>query len=216
MNRSLDVRRIASWIAEQALKGIIGNLAWAAVVGIVLLVVGSGAALFLFRSALSDFFRAEVRVWHLILVLLFAIFAICAWRVWWRSRGRGAAGEVGHQTVQQRRVAPVEVDSDGMLWLHAGWYIGDGPIPAPYCPRHRIPLMYKNPHTGELKDIEEAYQLDHASVHSPGGELFCPGPQQGEEHPVSMTESKTWSEAKRRASVRLKAKLDAQGRSELP
>jgi hypothetical protein len=106
--------------------------------------------------------------------------------------------------------APIEVESDGILWKHGGTYIGGGAIPHPFCRRHRVPLLYKNTITGELENIREAYQIDgrlREVYETVEGGLYCVGRTSKEGHLVKMTESRTWDEAERRASARLDTEI---------
>jgi hypothetical protein len=133
MNRSLDVRRIASWVGQQALSGIIGTVAWVVVVGV------TAAALFLFRSTVSDFLEADVRVWHFIVVLLAVGLSAYCWRRWL------AAGPEASTTVERRQYIPYR----GVDWDRYG--------KAPRCPKDHAYLawvpaedMGPMPYTSEL------------------------------------------------------------------
>jgi hypothetical protein len=42
MNRSLGVRRVASWVAQTALAGVIENVVWWGLVSLIVLAAGSG------------------------------------------------------------------------------------------------------------------------------------------------------------------------------
>lgn len=89
MKTAVNLPAIGSWVAREALKGIVGNLAWVAVLAIFVVVFGSGALIVFFRTAAADFFQADVQVWHLVLVLAAVGFAAGAHRLWlWRRRGR--------------------------------------------------------------------------------------------------------------------------------
>jgi hypothetical protein len=106
-----------------------------------------------------------------------------------------------------------EVVSDGVRWRDTGQsyvYSGD-PIPEALCPdaTAAIGVMVKTPFGGEIKDIDEAYNVGrYSDTHDPY-RLWCPGLDAHKEHQVTLTRSRTWDEAKRIATKKLKAQIEA-------
>jgi hypothetical protein len=135
MNRALDVRRVASWVGEKALSGVIENFAWWGLVSLAALLLGSGFVAYWFRSALSDFFQADVRVWHFIVVLLATGLAAYFWRRWL------AAEPEASTTVERRQYIPYK----GVDWDRYG--------KAPRCPKDHTYLAWVGPTWGGGDDV---------------------------------------------------------------
>jgi hypothetical protein len=111
-----------------------------------------------------------------------------------------------------------EVRSDGIRWRHnlkiaGGWYLNaDDPIAEALCPdepQQAIELMVKTPFGGELKDIREAYNVGQWSGSHGPYRLWCPGLNDHQGHEVTLTESRTWTEAETLATKRLKAQIES-------
>ena len=118
----------------------IRGLGWQLMIALVVLLVGAlGVGTIVFweslRDALSDFFTADVKVWHLLLAVGVAGAAGIA-GVWWTRR----AGKRGKRKPVRY---PDEVEVFGVIWPIETVIVGGTPefqAGPPACPKHRNPL----------------------------------------------------------------------------
>ena len=94
-----------------------------------------------------------------------------------------------------------EAVSDDLLWRR------DGDETIACCLVHRQRLVPRDPETGGLRNIAEARRIGEETPFGPW-RLYCIGGAQRDEHPVDLSESSTWDEAVRRASVKLDSAAD--------
>ena len=112
----------------------IRGLGWQLVIALVVLLVGAlGVGTIVFweslRDALSDFFTADVKVWHVLLTGA-AVGIILA--IWMRRAGK-----------RKRRQFPAEVEHFGVIWPIQTVIVGSTPRFTPLmpaCPKDRTTL----------------------------------------------------------------------------
>lgn len=112
-----------------------------------------------------------------------------------------------HKVQAKRRVK-----SDGVIWTLDAWRIDRVTnertmVLRADCADHLVPLLYWDPIERGAVSIGLAWRLGSSDHHGDG--LYCAGPNEGEDHIIQLTESKTWDEAYARGRVRMQAVLDA-------